>query len=101
MVEVVEHIPLALHQNLFENIFNLLPDTVLITTPNRDFNKFFNMPEGELRDDDHKFEFTQAEFMIFAEKHRPHGYTVSVRGIEYPNPARIVGQYKHEYAKFH
>jgi hypothetical protein len=62
MVEVIEHIPVAKLPTLIENIRRLEPDVIIITTPNREFNKFFNMKAGEFRDLDHKFEFNPAEF---------------------------------------
>lgn len=39
--------------------------TIIITTPNMEFNQFYNMGEGELRHEDHKFELTEEEFKSF------------------------------------
>lgn len=65
MVEVIEHIYESKHEALFENIFSLAPDYLIITTPNREFNRFFNMEQGQVRDADHKFEYDRNEFNDF------------------------------------
>ena len=62
LIEVIEHIPKAMHATLLKNIQSLQPDILIVTTPNIEFNKFFNMQPGQLRDADHKFEFNAAEF---------------------------------------
>lgn len=62
LLEVIEHIPKAMHATLIKNILSLQPDILIVTTPNIEFNKFFNMQPGQLRDADHKFEFNSAEF---------------------------------------
>ena len=76
---------------------------MVVTTPNREFNQFFNLAPTELRDADHKFEYSAAQFRQWIDKHAPaagSGYDVEVGGIKYPNPQRIVGQYKHKLEEF-
>lgn len=82
MVEVIEHILIEEHQNLFNNLWQIEPNLIIITTPNRSFNKFFNMLENDVRDPDHKFEFDCDEFAEYIDKYCDHqNYTVEVSGI--------------------
>lgn len=100
MVEVIEHIPQERHPTLIENIRRLQPDVIIITTPNREFNKFFNMKAGEFRDLDHKFEFNPEEFEKFVESVASNRYDCVIKGLPYPNTSRITGQYKHKLEDF-
>ena len=68
-VEVIEHIDLprlpAFERVLFEFA---RPKTVVITTPNFEYNSLFeNLPAGGFRHRDHRFEWTQAEFRDWAQ----------------------------------
>ena len=84
VVEVIEHIePLrisAFERSLFEFA---KPKTVVLTTPNREYNENYDfLKTGELRHNDHRFEWTREEF----EKWTRHicekfGYTVKISGI--------------------
>ncbi len=68
IVEVVEHLePFQL--TAFEaNVFgHARPETVILTTPNRDYNVRFGMDEGTFRHPDHRFEWTRAEFRAWAQ----------------------------------
>lgn len=57
--EVIEHIKEENHSTLFRNIFEIVqPDLFIITTPNKDFNKFFGLKDDELRKPSHFFEWT-------------------------------------------
>lgn len=67
-VEVVEHLDpprlAAFERVLFEFA---RPGTVVITTPNREYNvRFETLPAGRLRHRDHRFEWTRAEFQTWA-----------------------------------
>jgi 2-polyprenyl-3-methyl-5-hydroxy-6-metoxy-1,4-benzoquinol methylase len=67
-IEVIEHLDpprlAAFQRVLFEFA---RPQTVVITTPNREFNvKFETLPAGHLRHRDHRFEWTRAEFEAWA-----------------------------------
>jgi 3' terminal RNA ribose 2'-O-methyltransferase Hen1 len=67
-VEVIEHFD---EQRLraFERVLfdNARPDTVLVTTPNREYNvKFETLPAGTFRHRDHRFEWTRKEFNDWA-----------------------------------
>lgn len=68
VVEVIEHLDpprlVAFERSLFEFA---RPPIVLITTPNAEYNvKFENLPAGNLRHRDHRFEWTRAEFQQWA-----------------------------------
>lgn len=68
VVEVIEHLDLprlaAFERVLFEFA---RPQTVVITTPNREYNvKFESMPADKLRHHDHRFEWSREEFQNWA-----------------------------------
>jgi 3' terminal RNA ribose 2'-O-methyltransferase Hen1 len=67
-VEVVEHLDPprlgSFERVLFEHA---KPGTVVVTTPNRDYNaKFEGLPAGRFRHRDHRFEWTRAELEAWA-----------------------------------
>lgn len=68
VVEVIEHLdPVRL--TAFERVvFQFArPGTVIVTTPNAEFNvKFQNLPAGRFRHKDHRFEWSRAEFQAWA-----------------------------------
>lgn len=68
VVEVIEHLdPPRLHA--FERVlFEFAkPKTIVITTPNAEFNvKFENLPAGNFRHKDHRFEWTREQFQTWA-----------------------------------
>lgn len=80
VVEVVEHLDTprlaAFERVLFEFA---RPATVVLTTPNREYNvKFETMPTDTLRHKDHRFEWTRAEFQSWANRvAATHNYDVS------------------------
>ena len=84
LVEVIEHLEPERLDALAATLFgHAKPRTVVVTTPNREFNATFeNLPEGALRHSDHRFEWTRSEFQAWstavAEKF---GYRVSFEGI--------------------
>ena len=64
VVEVIEHLDLnrlkAFERVLFEFA---KPKTVVLTTPNKEFNMMWdNFDVEEMRHDDHRFEWTRKEF---------------------------------------
>ena len=84
VVEVIEHLDFprleAFERVLFEHA---RPTTVVVTTPNREYNVLFeSLPAGKLRHGDHRFEWTRAEFEewagMLAEKY---GYSVTFSPI--------------------
>jgi 3' terminal RNA ribose 2'-O-methyltransferase Hen1 len=70
VMEVIEHLDpprlAAFERVLFEYA---RPMTVILTTPNRDYNSTWNiLPKGALRHSDHRFEWTRAEFREWADR---------------------------------
>jgi 3' terminal RNA ribose 2'-O-methyltransferase Hen1 len=70
VVEVVEHLDpprlAAFERVLFEHA---RPRTVVMTTPNREYNvKFETLPAGQFRHKDHRFEWTRTEFQNWARR---------------------------------
>jgi 3' terminal RNA ribose 2'-O-methyltransferase Hen1 len=78
-IEVIEHIDAtrlaAFERTLFEFA---KPKTVVITTPNVEYNvRFPNLPAGAMRHRDHRFEWSRPEFQAWAEGVcERHGYSV-------------------------
>lgn len=68
-VEVIEHLDpprlSAFERVLFESA---RPQTVVLTTPNREYNAVWeSLPAGRFRHGDHRFEWDRAEFRAWAE----------------------------------
>lgn len=89
MVETIEHLDpqrlAAAERTVFDQ---LRPRTVLVTTPNRDYNPLYGLPPGRLRDPDHRFEWDRARFRAWATGvARRNGYAVETTGIGEPHPA--------------
>jgi 3' terminal RNA ribose 2'-O-methyltransferase Hen1 len=68
VVEVIEHLDpsrlAAFERVLFEFA---KPASVVVTTPNVEYNvKFETLPAGKFRHKDHRFEWTRAEFQVWA-----------------------------------
>jgi 3' terminal RNA ribose 2'-O-methyltransferase Hen1 len=79
VVEVIEHLDAA-RLAAFERVVfeRAQPGTVVLTTPNVEYNaRFPTLPAGQLRHQDHRFEWSRAEFerwaLGIADRH---GYTV-------------------------
>jgi 3' terminal RNA ribose 2'-O-methyltransferase Hen1 len=68
VVEVIEHLD-APRRAAFERVLfeHARPRSVLITTPNAEFNPLFpSLPAGKFRHKDHRFEWTRSEFQRWA-----------------------------------
>ncbi|MFE2751861.1 3' terminal RNA ribose 2'-O-methyltransferase Hen1 [Actinosynnema sp. NPDC059335] len=79
LMEVVEHLDPDRLPALEHSVFGVArPRTVLVTTPNVEYNALFEtLPEGRRRHSDHRFEWTRAEFAEWAAGvARRRGYTV-------------------------
>lgn len=79
LVEVIEHLDPPRLSALERTVFEFArPDTVVLTTPNAEYNvKFESLPAGKFRHKDHRIEWTRDEFQLWA--HRVaggHGYSV-------------------------
>ena len=84
VVEVVEHMDLDRLPAFARTVFlHAAPKTVILTTPNRSYNKNYEaLTEGKLRHPDHRFEWTREEFTAWAENIcKDYGYTVRLSWI--------------------
>ena len=86
LIEVIEHIQPDRLPSLEASVFGAArPAHVVVTTPNREYNAVYGMPEGALRHPDHRFEWTRTEFSDWARAVAEHyGYTVEFRGVGAP-----------------
>ena len=68
VVEVIEHLDEPRLRSFERVVFgHAKPKTVVVTTPNREYNaKFDGLPAGRFRHRDHRFEWTRAEFEAWA-----------------------------------
>jgi hypothetical protein len=64
------------------------PGTVVLTTPNRDYNsRFATLAAGTMRHPDHRFEWNRAEFHAWAEDVSGRcGYTVRIEPVGETDP---------------
>ncbi|QKV78246.1 3' terminal RNA ribose 2'-O-methyltransferase Hen1 [Amycolatopsis sp. Hca4] len=69
LMEVVEHVDEERLPALEHAVFGVAaPRTVLVTTPNAEYNRLFEfLPTGHFRHADHRFEWTRAEFRAWAD----------------------------------
>ncbi|HEY3811618.1 MAG TPA: 3' terminal RNA ribose 2'-O-methyltransferase Hen1 [Caulobacteraceae bacterium] len=84
LVEVIEHLDPDRIPALEKVLFGAArPKTVIVTTPNADYNALFpNLTGGALRHPDHRFEWTRAEFEAWASRvAESYGYAVRFDGI--------------------
>jgi 3' terminal RNA ribose 2'-O-methyltransferase Hen1 len=79
VVEVIEHLDPPRLRAFERVVFEFArPGTVVVTTPNREYNaKFEGLAAGEFRHRDHRFEWTREEFRVWSEAvANRFGYTV-------------------------
>ncbi|MDQ1721316.1 MAG: hypothetical protein QOI26_1050 [Pseudonocardiales bacterium] len=79
LMEVIEHVDPARLGALERAVFgHAAPGTVIVTTPNVEYNvRFETLPSGMRRHRDHRFEWTRGEFLGWAgQVAAEHGYTV-------------------------
>ena len=97
LVEVIEHVDAERLDALERVVFaKANPRAVIVTTPNIEYNAVFEaMQPGQLRHNDHRFEWTRAEFREWADRVcKRQGYTVTFEGIgeehaEYGHPTQM------------
>ncbi len=89
VIEVIEHLDRSRLDAFERMIFAYArPSTVIITTPNSEYNvRFLNLPAGEFRHRDHRFEWTRSEFADWCQQvaHR-RDYSVTMSGIGSGDP---------------
>ena len=90
VIEVIEHLDPHRLQAFARVLFvHIAAQHILMSTPNVEYNaKFENLPAGQMRHTDHRFEWTRAEFEAWsrAQAHA-HGYSVYFSGIGDVDPA--------------
>ncbi len=69
LIEVIEHLDPERIPALARVVFKEgRPRTVIVTTPNADYNALFpNLPPGQFRHEDHRFEWNRREFRSWCE----------------------------------
>ncbi|XP_054646388.1 small RNA 2'-O-methyltransferase [Dunckerocampus dactyliophorus] len=88
-IELIEHLPLDDLDQFSEVVFGYMaPQTVIISTPNSEFNLLFPGLSG-FRHGDHKFEWTRVEFQSWALKAcSEYGFKVEFTGVGEPPPGQ-------------
>jgi len=90
LMEVIEHLDPDRIPALERVVFGAAaPATVVVTTPNAEYNPHFEtLPAGALRHRDHRFEWTRAEFNLWAERvGASYGYQASFLPVGPEDPA--------------
>jgi SAM-dependent methyltransferase len=89
LMEVVEHVDPPRLAALERCVLgHAAPATVIVTTPNAEHNvRYENLPAGDFRHHDHRFEWTRAEFAAWAEHAADRfGYTVRLLPVGADDP---------------
>lgn len=89
LVEVIEHIEPARLPALEAALFDdARPGLVVVTTPNRAHNAAYaGLAPGDLRHEDHRFEWDEAEFAAWAGRVAgAHGYAFEIRPVGAVDP---------------
>jgi 3' terminal RNA ribose 2'-O-methyltransferase Hen1 len=89
LMEVVEHVDPDRLAALEQAVFGAAaPGTVIITTPNADYNpRYPGLRPGALRHPDHRFEWDRAEFRAWAQAAaQVHGYSVRFEPVGAEDP---------------
>jgi small RNA 2'-O-methyltransferase len=83
LVETIEHIDPARLSEVERTVFGLFrPTMVIVTTPNREYNVRYGMPDGCLRHSDHRFEWSRSRFRQWADGvSKRTGYTVAYHDV--------------------
>lgn len=84
LVEVIEHLEPERLPALERAVFEFArPTTVIVTTPNADYNALFeSLPAGEFRHTDHRFEWSREEFSTWCDRvEANHGYSARILPI--------------------
>lgn len=90
LMEVIEHLEPSRLSALEDAVLaGARPGAVILTTPNAEYNVLYpGLPAGALRHEDHRFEWTRAEFREWVDAAaRRHGYAAEYRpvGSEHPD----------------
>lgn len=89
LMEVIEHLNPDRLEELETAVLGFArPQTLIVTTPNREYNRLFEgLKPGAMRHRDHRFEWTRAEFQDWAERTaQKYGYHAAVTGVGPEDP---------------
>ncbi len=88
LLETIEHIPPNRLSLVEKAVFaGYRPQTVIVTTPNFEYNLLHGIPEGMFRHQDHKFEWTRAKFGKWAQgTAQRNGYAVAIEAVGTADP---------------
>jgi 3' terminal RNA ribose 2'-O-methyltransferase Hen1 len=89
LMEVIEHVDAERLPALERAVFGFAaPRTVLVTTPNAEYNVHFEtLPAGQPRHRDHRFEWTRAQFGDWADRVAgAYGYQVALAAVGPEHP---------------
>ncbi|MCL1998675.1 MAG: 3' terminal RNA ribose 2'-O-methyltransferase Hen1 [Turicibacter sp.] len=80
VIEVVEHLDISRISTFERVLFKFAnPPLIIITTPNKEYNTHYEKLGNNLRHTDHRFEWTRAEFVEWAERTaESFGYVVKI-----------------------
>lgn len=83
LLETIEHVEPSQLSAVEQHVFGRLhPPTVVITTPNREFNPLFGMAPGQMREPGHHFEWSRHQFKAWASGVAlRRGYALQITGI--------------------
>ncbi|WP_112135794.1 3' terminal RNA ribose 2'-O-methyltransferase Hen1 [Glycomyces dulcitolivorans] len=88
LMEVIEHLDPGRLPAMERVVFGeARPRTVVVTTPNADFNARYGLGRHEMRHDDHRFEWDRADFAAWtAAVAGRYGYRVRIEGVGTVDP---------------
>ena len=89
LVEVIEHVDPPRLKSLEQVVFgHARPRRVIVTTPNAEYNaQWESLPADRFRHQDHRFEWTRAEFGQWAESAaEAHSYSVAIHPVGPEDP---------------
>ncbi len=82
LTEVIEHMPIEESKALIKQILdNVKFDKFIVTVPNKDFNQFYMIEDGDFRHSDHDWEPTETEFHAFMQNEIPTTFKVDFMKI--------------------
>lgn len=83
LCEVIEHIDEHRLDRVMDNIFSqYAPKTLIVTTPNKDYNTVYGMEQEEIRHADHRFEWGREAFSAWCSRWtEAFQYTAEITGI--------------------
>lgn len=90
VIEALEHLEPARLGAFEQMLFHFAkPETIVVTTPNRDYNvNYVELADGGLRHPDHRFEWSREEFESWAASvAAAHGYSVTHEPVGDVDPA--------------